>query len=210
MPQGHQSERRNEWAGLHITLSFKRDEPMNWRVASFLVVLFLAVSFVWGAGESAADHPEIANLKKQFQADMEPVRKKFRTRLESLQKELTRKGDLEGALAVKAELENIGAAEKPSTKPVSFKGTWEVTYTPSGNVRTYSIRDDGRVEMVGEKLFGQIVKNGDDYLLDFNDGKLERLAIKEVLFIDHFDPKAGYATGAKARQTATGDKQKTK
>lgn len=35
---------------------------------------------------------------------MEPVRKKFRTRLENLQKELTRKGDLDGALAVKAEL----------------------------------------------------------------------------------------------------------
>lgn len=180
---------------------------MNWRIASFLGLLFVVGSIVMGAVGPTAEHPEIANLKKQFQADMEPVRKKFRTRLETLQKELTRKGDLDGALAVKTELESFGAQEKPAPKnPVTLKGNWTVTYSPSGNVRKYSIRDDGRVEMVGEKLFGQIAKNGDDWLLDFNDGKLERLAIKEVLFIDHFDPKTGYATGDKPQQTATGDK----
>lgn len=180
---------------------------MNWRFASLMGALLIAASVVMGAGGPTAEHPEIANLKKQFQADMEPVRKKYRTRLESLQKELTRKGDLDGALAVKTELESIGAPEKPASKnPVSLKGYWTVTYTPSGNVRKYSIREDGRVEMVGEKLFGQITKNGDDWLLDFNDGKLERLAIKDVLFIEHFDPKTAYAAGDKPRQTATGDK----
>ncbi|MDB5345325.1 MAG: hypothetical protein JWP89_3702 [Schlesneria sp.] len=180
---------------------------MNWRFASFLGLLFIAASIVMGSGGPTTEHPEIANLKKQFQADMEPVRKKFRTRLENLQKELTRKGDLDGALAVKTELESIGTPEKPVPKnPVTLKGNWTVTYSPSGNVRKYSIRDDGRVEMVGDKLFGQITKNGDDWLLDFNDGKLEKLAIKEVLFIEHFEPKTGYAMGDKPRQTATGDK----
>lgn len=185
---------------------------MSWRIASFLGLLFfVGASFVRGAGGPITDHPDIASLKKQFQADLEPIRKKFRNRLENLQKELTRKGDLEGALAVKAELESIGASEKPAPKnPVTLKGNWTVTYSPSGNVRKYSIRDDGRVEMVGEKLFGQMTKNGDDWLLDFNDGKLERLAIKEVLFIEHFDPKNGYATGDKPRQTATGDKTAVK
>lgn len=185
-------------------------------LASIVGVLFVAGSIVMGAAGPAAENPELANIKKQYQADMEPVRKRYRARLESLQKELTRKGDLEGALAVKGELEAFGGSEKTGVeKPpmkilASLKGTWTVLYSPSGNTRKYAISEDGKVELVGEKLTGKITKNGDDFLLDLNDGKLERLAVKEVLFIEHYYDKARYAMGERPEQTATGDKAKGK
>ena len=181
-----------------------------------VAVILVARSFVMGAAGPAVENPELANIKKQYQADMEPARKRYRARLETLQKDLTRKGDLEGALAVKAELDAFGGGEKVSNEtplvktPAFFKGTWTVLYSPSGNTRKYVISEDGRVELVGEKLIGKITKNGDDFLLDLNDGKLERLAVKEVLFVEHYYDKARYAMGERPEQTATGDKAKGK
>jgi hypothetical protein len=185
-------------------------------LASIVAVIFVAGSIVMGAAGPVAEHPELVSIKKQYQADMEPVRKRYRTRLESLQKELTRKGDLDGALAVKGELEAFSGGEKtsvekpPAKTPAVLKGTWTVLYSPSGNTRKYVISEDGKVELVGEKLTGKITKNGDDFLLDLNDGKLERLAVKEVLFIEHYYDKARYTMGERPEQTATGDKAKGK
>jgi len=181
---------------------------MNGKLVLLFTVPVIVASFARGADEPPKEHPEIASIKKLYLTDLEPIQKRYRSRLEAAQKELTRKGDLPGALAVKAELEQLGLPDKKAaTPPTSLKGIWAVKYS-NGNVRTYTIREDGTVYFAETNAIGKLSQKGDDLLVDFSDGKLERLVLKQVLSVEHFNPKTLYATGAKASETAIGDKSK--
>lgn len=184
---------------------------MKTRIALALVFSVIASALAIAAMEPSDEHPELAKIKKLYQSEMEPIQKKLRARLEAAQRDLTRKGDLSGALAVKTELEHLAASDKAASRknqPPLF-GTWTITYG-NGVIRNYIIEDDGTVKWVEDKKSGQIVKRGEDILIDFNDGNLERIAIKEVLYVEHFSPKAKYESGAKMSVFGAGLKDAAK
>ena len=67
-------------------------------------------------------------------------------------------------------------------------GTWSVTYT-NGAKRTYTIERDGGVAFEEEQILGEFV-GGDYLLLEFDDGKLERLTpAGSRLLVEHFNPR---------------------
>lgn len=145
-----------------------------------------------------------AAYRSESQDALAPVQKRYRTRLEALQKELTRKGDRKGAAAVKAEL--VSLSRGPAEVSSSVAGTWLVRYD-GGITRTYTIQDDGTVLFGEDNRVGRIVREGDDWLLDFNDGKLERLTVKSAIRVEHFNPKELYLTGGKPERTGVAEKK---
>jgi hypothetical protein len=86
----------------------------------------------------AAMEREAAKAKAAYDAELATVQKLYVARLEKLQKELTMKGNLEGALAVKAAKEGVAVADAPST-PAGSTWTWgqhHVSLRPDGLVVT--------------------------------------------------------------------------
>ncbi len=84
----------------------------------------------------------------------------------------------------------------PSIPPeLKMIGTWKVTYS-SEAVRKYQFDGRGNVFFVENKQLGHLVKRGDDILIDFDDGKIERLQVVEGgVLIEHFDPASRYPDG---------------
>ena len=69
-----------------------------------------------------------------------------------------------------------------------LQGTWSVTYT-NGAKRTYTIESDGGVAFEEEQILGEFA-GGEYLLLEFDDGKLERLTpAGSRLLVEHFDPR---------------------
>ena len=42
---------------------------------------------------------------------------------------------------------------------------------------------------------GRIIRRRGDYLLDFGDGKVERLSLQPAIVVEHFDPQTLYPNG---------------
>jgi hypothetical protein len=124
--------------------------------------------------------------------------------------------DLAGVAKLKAEksvaqiegqLPNEYLPEAPGAR---FKGRWLVPFA-NRSLREYAIDNKGNVEWVREskvdaagkvvnprdvKRSTKVIKQNNDYLLDFEDGTLERLSLKNgILVVEHFDPKALYPKG---------------
>ena len=105
----------------------------------------------------------------------------------------------------------MAATPKPSRQgrkggdknfPESIAEKWVVKYS-GGNIRNYRINEDGQVLFVETNQAGIISQRGDDLVLDFSDGKLERLKLSEgSLIVEHFDPASRYPDSP--NQTATG------
>jgi hypothetical protein len=82
-----------------------------------------------------------------------------------------------------------------TSAPESVAGTYVVRYA-SGAKRTYRIDDAGNVLYVETKQITQLVKRGDDLILDFKDGKIERVTLGAgTIRVDHFDPGSNYPNG---------------
>jgi hypothetical protein len=72
----------------------------------------------------------VAKEQEKFDAAVKKIDGYYVKKLEYLMKALTKKGDLEGAMAVKAELDSIKEAtvSKAFNLP-NLKGTWKITYS---------------------------------------------------------------------------------
>jgi len=55
-----------------------------------------------------------------------------------------------------------------------------------------------------ERLTARLVKEGGYYLVDFGDGKIDRLKLGTALQAEHFNPRAALAAGQKPEQTGRG------
>ncbi|MCI0359640.1 MAG: hypothetical protein L0211_14280 [Planctomycetaceae bacterium] len=81
----------------------------------------------------------------------------------------------------------------------SLAGSWKIAYA-NGAVRRYTIEEEGSVVFVEEQRRGTLAKRDRDVVLDFGDGKLERLGlVNETLLIEHFNPATSYPAGEPLR-----------
>lgn len=90
-----------------------------------------------------------------------------------------------------------------------YAGVWLVQYQ-NGAHRQYAIDSSGEVSWLDFEPAKKcrIIVQGNDHLIDFEDGKLERISRKgSVIQIDHFDPAAKYRNKLPGIQ-ATGTKIK--
>ena len=70
-------------------------------------------------------------------------------------------------------------------------GTWRVTYTNNA-VRTYEVGSDDTVRFLEENRHAR-VQRGEEVLLRFADGKIERWTLAgRRLFVEHWDPASKY------------------
>jgi hypothetical protein len=149
-----------------------------------------------GLAQKKSGPTDLASERQRYEeeiaAALEPVQKRYVTRLTALQNSLTRKGDKVGAATIEAELEKMGAAMTQQMR-YPIEGKWVLKYQ-SGAIRTYIIHADGTVEFVEEKQSGKFTKNGSDVLVDFGDNKLERFYWNTVLVVEHYNPKSTYGT----------------
>lgn len=80
----------------------------------------------------------------------------------------------------------------------SLVGQWVVRYDNTA-VRHYNILANGTVialaKGTGKRLTGKVMRNNDDLLLNFGDGKLKPLSIKTTLLIEHYLNAASYPNG---------------
>jgi hypothetical protein len=159
-------------------------------------VAVLAAIASRGEAQGRSGPTDLATERQKYEeevaAALQPVQKRYITRLTTLQKLLARKGDKAGATAVETELERMGAAMAQQMR-YPIEGQWVVKYQ-SGAIRTYVIHADGSVEFVEEKQRGRFTKNGDDVLVDFGDNKIERFYWNTVLVVEHYNPKSEYGT----------------
>jgi len=74
----------------------------------------------------------------------------------------------------------------------ALQGAWTIKYT-NGATRIYLIDSFGNVAFPAEKLHGRLASKDGDILLDFGDGKLERLELAgSSLRIEHYEPAKMY------------------
>lgn len=161
-----------------------------------------------GLGATALEdepHPAVLAAREKFEAQLAaavaPVRSRYVSELKGLKTRLTRDRDLKGVESVEAELAMLEEVDRLWERHV-LQGLWEVKYS-NGSVRTYRISNTGEVQFMEERRSGRIFRSGGDYLLELNDGKIERLALQPTIKLEHFDPKTTYPLGA-PRSTGTG------
>lgn len=164
--------------------------------AGMVGVVVFAAAVRRGEAQSKPGPTDLATERQKYDEEiagaLQPVQKRYVTRLKALQKLLAKKGDKVGAAAVEAELEKMGAAIAQQMR-YPIEGKWNVKYQ-SGAARTYVIHADGGVEFVEEQQTGKFAKNGDDVLVDFGDNKVERFHWSTVLVVEHYNPKSDYGT----------------
>jgi len=176
--------------------------------ASFLI--FAAVIFAPGASPSARAADEVpddlvkmrAAFDKEVDFATRPIRDRYLSRLEALKRSIGSRGDARAALAVQEEIDRVKDLSAVATNV--FLGYWIVRYD-NGSVRKLSIDATDTVTLQEEngkavsKVRGKIVQKGDDFLLDYGDGKIEHWKLTNgTLNIDHFAPKSTYPKGPPA------------
>lgn len=104
---------------------------------------------------------------------------------------------------------------QPEPKPKSetnvrisdFAGTWAIKYG-DGAVRVYTLDSDGLAVFPEENRQGRVFTKYGKVLLDFGDGKLERLELVDSkLQVEHFDPATAYPDDA-PRLFGVGERQR--
>lgn len=125
-----------------------------------LCALLLLVSSFAFAQAPKKEPPALTNARRSYEASLETARKQLRddiaaitksyhTKLKELQTEITKQGDLDAALAVRAEIDRtkgnapvitvpsaVGKAEDTGAK---FDGDWDVWFPADIGVRVYRI-----------------------------------------------------------------------
>lgn len=162
----------------------------------------------FGAFSAPADDSidELARAKDTFEKEMgfstRPIRDRYLSRLESMKRALGSRGDARAAAAVQDEIDRVSAMNPEPAGVVRFAGLWAIEFT-NGDKRRYAISADGTVAFVeaGGKpqpspARAKLTLKGNDFLLDWNNGAIERLKIAgKNLAIEHFNPKATYPAG---------------
>lgn len=74
---------------------------------------------------------------------------------------------------------------------MNFMGVWRVTYS-NNYIRNYKVDSEDRVLFLEESRQA-ILQRGNEVLLKFNDGKIERWRIHgNHLLVEHWNPASGY------------------
>jgi hypothetical protein len=164
-----------------------------WLIAGSLSLCGLLLTLPTIA-ESKKSASSVAAEREKYEQEcataLQPVQKRYLTRLKALQKILRKKGDDAGVAEIDVELERLGAAGVQQLN-YPIEGQWKVEYT-DGAIRNYILDSQGNVKFVEGERMGRITHSGDDVLLDFNDNIVERLRWKTVLMVEHFRPKSTY------------------
>jgi hypothetical protein len=152
--------------------------------------------------ERLAFHETLRDAQRQYDAVVRRAAEPLKEKLRAAVQVETKAGNLDKAVALRDEadaLETPGLSlfgdgtEVPRAVADFVPGTWDVAYYPNHWHRRYVIQPSGEVSCDGEKLKGKIERKGGFSILDFGDGKLERLTFAgRRLFIEHYIPKASY------------------
>lgn len=97
-------------------------------------------------------------------------------------------------------------SREPRTKNAYsvYEGVWLIKYSNAA-CRVYLIDHKGAVAFPSENLKGQLATKKNEVLLDFADGRIERINLADgKLVVEHFAPASNYPT--KKPDTATGTK----
>ena len=177
--------------------------------------LFLGITIVlvWWASSIAQTpvHRDVLGAREKFAGEWEsaltPVIKRYRTRLEALEKSFRQKGDSAAAEQVKGELTWLDSQATLFPSAQAITGEWSVRYS-NGALRTYSVLADSTVVWMdgSTKRAGKLAPEDGSFVLEFGDGKVERLAIRPALIIDHFSTKALFQSGGAPDFSALGEK----
>lgn len=177
----------------------------SFRLALGLGAVTIAFCSLSAAALEDVPHPAVLAARAKFEAQVaaavDPVRSRYVSELKGLKARLTRDKDLKGVESVEAELALLDEVDRLWERH-ALQGLWEVKYS-NGSVRTYRISNTGEVQFMEERRSGRIIRAGGDYLLELNDGKIERLTLEPTIKLEHFDPKTTYPLGA-PRSTGTG------
>jgi hypothetical protein len=177
----------------------------------FTTRCFLASVVLAGLGSAwirAADQDpdELIQTRTAYRRDIEfasrPIRERYLSKLDSLKRSLGTKGDARAAAAVQDEIDRVMASAMDPRAVARFAGVWFLEYKPVGT-RRYVIMPDGRVTHeenngapVSPPRETKIVMNGQDFLIDFGDGAVERLSMRgNRLVSELFSPKTLYPKG---------------
>lgn len=145
-----------------------------------------------GAEETA----ELKRARTEYEKDMEasarPIRERYVRTLTDIKKALAKKGDVDAVALIDQEISLVVAGGFPA-----FAGDWMITYENRA-VRHYSISAQGDVAWTdySPAKKGKLVVDRGRYILDFADGKIERLTPTGSAFsVEHFDPAGNLAKG---------------
>lgn len=171
-----------------------------------LILSFTAMMCATGGILRSQDVPaELTQARIQYQKEIDfatrPIRDRYVSRLDSMKRSLGGRGDARGAAAVQDEIDRVVAAASEQTGAAALVGVWKVTYS-NGSTRRYTVAADGTVtfdedggKAISPKV-GKISAKGDELLLDFQDGALERIKVSgKKLITEYFIPKAQYPGG---------------
>ncbi|MFO1092160.1 MAG: hypothetical protein U0992_02455 [Planctomycetaceae bacterium] len=174
----------------------------RWLLGVAPLALFV---FLTAADKGTVNHTAVLSARMKFEkrvaAAVAPVRADYVSELKSLRTTLTRQSDLDGVAAVDAELQRLQKQRRLWDRH-TLEGLWEVKYS-NGATRTYIISNTGEAQFVEEQKVGQISLDGNDYLLEFSDDNIERIALQPMLKVEHFHPKSTYPLGT-PHATGTG------
>jgi len=121
-----------------------------------------------------------------------------RSRVEKALNELPKEPDAQRADIAKTA--TTSPVKSPKRKPPpraaspweALAGAWTVRYS-NGAIRRYEFDAAGNVLFVDLKQTTALSRLGNDVVLDFGDGKLERIRFADgVLLLEHFDPASRY------------------
>jgi hypothetical protein len=106
----------------------------------------------------------------------------------------------------RSKLDRNDTVTMPKPKVLSpFTGSWQIRYD-NGAVREYVISPDGTVDFAEEKAKTTIKQKSESFVLDFGDGKLERLNItpdQTQLVVEHFATAADFPEKPQSRGVGT-------
>jgi len=168
------------------------------RMMTALLPVVGLVAGYFAAGDSPQEHAAVERARETFERQVEavvaPARKRYLAELKSLRTNLTRDNDLQGVAAVNAEIDRVTEIERLWERHF-LEGYWQVDYSNNAT-RTYRITNTGTVRFIEGGLTGRIRRRGKDYVLDFGEGKIERLTFQPTIRVEHFDPDSLYPLGA--------------
>jgi hypothetical protein len=96
-------------------------------------------------------------------------------------------------------LRRRGTPATPPRPELGLVGKWTMTYE-SGGVRHYVFDGKGFASFIEERRIGRLHMKGNDVVLEFDDGKLERLRLMDgMLLVDHYDPASRYPDAPTSR-----------
>ena len=176
------------------------------------------LTYINATAKAKADRDlAIAASNKKCDGLVDVATKAFINKLQAAQVVETKKGNLEGALAIKAKVEKMNPSAPKTqenissinSKPPTFaflQGKWKTVYV-NGATRTYTINNNIAEFTEDTKDNGKISIKGNLILIEFN-SRIERITINKnnTLNVEHFNPKSTYpndvpfSTGTGIRQ----------